>query len=200
MLVAVAVIVLVSARPNLAETPGKTLNASTHTARQLPVLPQTLPSWLFNTKTNHIARKRGVYNDAIYQIRPLALDMNGVAVGHAMAYEDLVTGKAHQLETQTYARIWRVLKNPPPFMPDEAALSPTFGRLHFNLDGEWKSEGERRFVPGAILGFSKPLGYPTRFNRTGLLEIGWRKSETRGADSTISLGAEIRQQISPRGF
>lgn len=77
-------------------------------------------------------------------------------------------------------------------------LVKNFGRLHLNLDGEWKSRAERRFTPGIILGFSKPLGYPTRFNRTGLLEIGWRRGEARGAESTILLGAGIRQQISPR--
>jgi hypothetical protein len=32
----------------------------------------------------------------------LARDLNAVAVGHAMAYEDLVTGKAAGLETDTF--------------------------------------------------------------------------------------------------
>jgi hypothetical protein len=100
----------------------------------LPALPENLPGWLDNTRKNHIYRKRGPYNDAIYDVRPLALDLNAVAVGHAMAYEDLVTGKAAGLETDTYARILRVLKNPPRFMPDEAAISPTFNRRYGVLE------------------------------------------------------------------
>lgn len=44
-----------------------------------------------------------------------------------MAYEDLVTGKASTLESQTFSRINGVLNHPPKFMPDEAFISPTFG-------------------------------------------------------------------------
>jgi hypothetical protein len=44
-----------------------------------------------NKDKNHIYRKRGSYNDAIYNLRSLALDLNAVAVGHAFAYEDLLT-------------------------------------------------------------------------------------------------------------
>ncbi len=51
-------------------------------------------------------------------------------MGHAFAYEDLVTGKAKNLETKTFERINWVLKNPPRFMPDEANVSPTFGRKY----------------------------------------------------------------------
>lgn len=102
--------------------------------RALPPLPENLPGWLDNKKKNHIFYKRGRYNDDIYELPKLARDMNGVAVGHALAYEDLVTGKAARLESQTFARIDRVLKNPPRFMPDEAALSPTFGRKYGVLE------------------------------------------------------------------
>lgn len=107
---------------------GKTLRPT------LPSLPDRLPAWMDNRKQNHIFYKRGVYNDDIYNIRPLALDLNAVAVGHAFAYEDLVTGKAATLETETFNRIQRVLKNPPKFMPDEANLSPTFGRRYGVLE------------------------------------------------------------------
>lgn len=60
--------------------------------------------------------------------------MNAVAVGHAFAYEDLVTGKANELETKTFDRINWVLKNPPRFMPDEANISPTFGHKYGVLE------------------------------------------------------------------
>ncbi len=55
-------------------------------------------------------------------------------MGHAFAYEDLVTGKAKNLETKTFERINWVLKNPPRFMPDEANVSPTFGRKYGVLE------------------------------------------------------------------
>ena len=103
-------------------------------ARRLPALPEQLPDWMENKKKNHIFYKRGKYNFDTYNIDPLARDLNAVAVGHAMAYEDLVTGKADQLETKTFERINRVLKNPPKFMPDEALISPTFGRKYGMLE------------------------------------------------------------------
>ncbi len=103
-------------------------------ARPLPPVPGNLPAWIRNTKTNHIFYRRGRYNFDTYNIGPLAKDLNAVAVGHAMAYEDLVTGKAAGLETRTFARIDRVLKTPPRFMPDEAAISPTFARKYGVLE------------------------------------------------------------------
>ncbi|HEY9831624.1 MAG TPA: hypothetical protein V6D26_13670 [Stenomitos sp.] len=102
--------------------------------RTLPPVPTNLPGWMDNKDRNHIYRKRGSYNDAIYNLRSLALDLNAVAVGHAFAYEDLVTGKAKDLETKTFDRINWVLKNPPRFMPDEANISPTFGRKYGVLE------------------------------------------------------------------
>ncbi|HLP87803.1 MAG TPA: hypothetical protein VK184_04240 [Nostocaceae cyanobacterium] len=105
-----------------------------HQMKTLPPLPTNLPSWMDNKDRNHIYRKRGVYNDDIYNIKSLALDLNAVAVGHAFAYEDLVTGKAKDLETKTFERINWVLKNPPYFMPDEANISSTFGRKYGVLE------------------------------------------------------------------
>ncbi|GAB4237377.1 MAG: hypothetical protein Kow0049_23060 [Stanieria sp.] len=104
------------------------------TERELPPVPKNLPKWMNNKDKNHIYRKRGNYNNDIYNVRPLALDLNAVAVGHAFAYEDLVTGKAGELETKTFEKINRVLKNPPRFMPDEANISPTFGRKYGVLE------------------------------------------------------------------
>jgi hypothetical protein len=100
----------------------------------LPALPEKLPGWIDNKQKNHIFHKRGPYNFAVYNLPKLARDLNAVAVGHAMAYEDLVTGKAAGLETDTFNRINQVLKNPPRLMPDEAALSPTFGRKYGVLE------------------------------------------------------------------
>ena len=97
-------------------------------ARTLPAVPTNLPSWMNNTDTNHIYRKRGRYNDDVYNIPKLAYDLNAVAVGHAMAYEDLITGKASDLEINTFNRINRVLNHPPKLMPAERFISPTFGR------------------------------------------------------------------------
>ncbi len=100
----------------------------------LPPLPKDLPAWLDNKDTNHIYRRRGAYNDDIYNVPSLAYDLNGVAVGHAMAYEDLITSKADRLEVHTFGRINRVLKNPPKLMPDERFISPTFGRRYGVLE------------------------------------------------------------------
>lgn len=102
--------------------------------RNLPPLPETLPAWFQGKKKNHIFYKRGRYNYDVYNIKRLAYDMNAVAVGHAMAYEDLVTGKAAGLETDTFNRINWVLKNPPRLMPDEANIAPTFGRKYGILE------------------------------------------------------------------
>lgn len=106
----------------------------TEEVKDLPPVPQNLPKWMNNKDKNHIYRKRGKYNDDIYNVHSLALDLNAVAVGHAFAYEDLVTGKAGELETATFDKINRVLKNPPRFMPDEANISPTFGRKYGVLE------------------------------------------------------------------
>lgn len=110
------------------------MEAPATNTRTLPPVPTNLPKWMDNKDRNHIYRKRGSYNDAIYNVRSLALDLNAVAVGHAFAYEDLVTGKANDLETKTFDRINWVLKNPPRFMPDEANISSTFGRKYGVLE------------------------------------------------------------------
>ena len=69
-------------------------NSTLATKLDLPPLPPEMPAWMDNKDKNHIYRQRGVYNDGIYHVPELALDLNAVAVGHALAYEDLVTGKA----------------------------------------------------------------------------------------------------------
>ncbi|MFY9233180.1 MAG: hypothetical protein WAO58_01845 [Fimbriimonadaceae bacterium] len=103
-------------------------------AAPLPPMPDKLPAWMDSPRYNEYFYKRGPYNFDIYNVRELALDMNGVAVGHSMAYEDLVTGKEAGLETATWNRIVRVLKNPPKNMPGEKFISPTFARYFGALE------------------------------------------------------------------
>ena len=100
----------------------------------LPPVPADLPAWMAETGQNKVFYRRGAYNFDVYNLAPLARDLNAVAVGHAMAYEDLVTGRAATLETATFERIDWVLKHPPRFMPDEAVISPTFGRRYGFLE------------------------------------------------------------------
>ena len=89
---------------------------------------QTPPPVPDNRQANPVFWTRGTFNFAVYDVPDLARDLNAVSVGHAMAYEDLVTGHADRLETDTYARIVHVLKNPPRLMPSEQSVSPTFAR------------------------------------------------------------------------
>lgn len=100
----------------------------------LPPLPSQLPAWLDSRRNNDIFYQRGAFNFAITTIPALNRDMNGVAVGHALAYEALVTGRQKSLETTVWSQIDRVLKNPPKFMPTEKSLSPTFGQKYGVLE------------------------------------------------------------------
>lgn len=106
------------------------------TERQpLQPAPKDLPRWMNNPTYQEVFYKRGRYNFDVYgALEPLARDLNGVAVGHSLAYEDLVTGRANQLETETFAKIDRVLKNPPKLMPAERFLSPRFARTYSYLE------------------------------------------------------------------
>lgn len=73
-----------------------------------------------------------------------------------------------------------------------------YNRFHLNLDANFTTateESERSFVPGVILGYSRPIGYPTNFTRTFLAEVGVRGSEVEEDDALVTLGAGLRQQI-----
>ncbi len=113
---------------------AQTHSEITDKSYQLQPVSANIPDWMYNKGRNHIYRKRGIYNDAIYNVKPLALDLNAIAVGHAFAYEDIVTGQEKELETKTFDKINWVLKNPPQFMPDEGNISPTFGRKYGVLE------------------------------------------------------------------
>lgn len=71
-------------------------------------------------------------------------------------------------------------------------------RLHLNLDFKINSrahDGERKSQPGIILGYSQPLGYPTRFDRTLLAQIGYRANPLRNENGVTTIGLGLRQQI-----
>lgn len=95
--------------------------------------PTTKP-WLTNEKQNEVSYTRGAYNFNVYYLPALARDLNAVGVGHSLAYEALVTGKAKTLESKTYADIVHILKNPPRFAPNERLLANTFSRRYGVLE------------------------------------------------------------------
>ena len=73
------------------------------------------------------------------------------------------------------------------------------GKLHLNLDAflNGASENEvRKFQPGAILGYSQLLGYPSRFDRTLLAQLGYRANELKAETGIINVGVGVRQQVS----
>lgn len=131
LIVGLAAMAAKRAGANAAQVP---VPAAGQVAKPLPPLPQKLPRWMNGKQWDKIFYKRGRYNFDIYNIQPLAYDLNAVAVGHAMAYEDMVTGKASTLDTKTFDRINGVLNRPPSLMPDEGAISPTFGRKYGTLE------------------------------------------------------------------
>jgi hypothetical protein len=76
-----------------------------------------------------------------------------------------------------------------------------YGRLHVNIDLNVEpgaGEGDREFQPGLILGYSRPLGYPRRFTRTGLAELGVRAGSQSGTGPVILAGIGLRQQVTVR--
>lgn len=95
---------------------------------------QISPSWLDNPGADHLFHKPASYNWAIERIPEFAKDMYATGVGHAMAYEALVTGKADQLETKVFSTIDAVLRRAPNKPVDEAAISPTFVRKYGALE------------------------------------------------------------------
>jgi hypothetical protein len=72
------------------------------------------------------------------------------------------------------------------------------GRLHLNLDANFNNSAQdnaRSFTPGVILGYSQPLGYPTRFDRTLLAQIGYRANALKGEEGVTTIGLGLRQQV-----
>jgi len=100
----------------------------------MPELPVSLPGWLSNRGADALFYKAAPYNWAINRIPAFAKDMYATSVGHAMAYEALVTGKSQELESKTFVTIDRVLKNPPSNPIDEAEISPRFVQKYGYLE------------------------------------------------------------------
>jgi hypothetical protein len=76
-----------------------------------------------------------------------------------------------------------------------------YGRFHLNLDlnaNPGAGRGDREFNPGAVLGFSYPLGYPRKFTRTALAEFGVQAGARSGAGPLMTVGVGIRQQVTVR--
>lgn len=76
-----------------------------------------------------------------------------------------------------------------------------YSRFHINVDANVQTNpggGDRSFIPAVTVGFTRPLGYPTYFNRTGLAEIGVRASQESGRGAIFYGGVGIRQQVSVR--
>ncbi len=76
-----------------------------------------------------------------------------------------------------------------------------FSRLHVNADANVLTNpqnGDRAFAPAVTLGVTRPVGYPTRFNRTGLAEIGARASAETRQGAIFSAGIGVRQQVTIR--
>jgi hypothetical protein len=76
-----------------------------------------------------------------------------------------------------------------------------YDRLHLNLDlnvNNGAQAGERKTQPGLILGYSKPLGYPTRFDRTLVAQIGYRANPDKGENGLVNVGIGLRQQVGIR--
>ena len=76
-----------------------------------------------------------------------------------------------------------------------------YDRIHLNFDGVFVSaprNGERRLRPGIILGYTKPIGYPRSFTRTGVAEVSLQTSEQKGTGPVLSLGIGLRQQVTVR--
>ncbi|MFN7339412.1 MAG: hypothetical protein ACK5TF_06995, partial [bacterium] len=55
------------------------------------------------------------------------------------------------------------------------------------------------FLPAAILGYSRPIGYPKRFDQTFLAELGVITSDNSNGGVLIRTGMGIRQQINRQG-
>jgi hypothetical protein len=76
-----------------------------------------------------------------------------------------------------------------------------YNRFHLNLDLNVKTsvDGEERSViPGMILGYSRPIGYPKRFDQTFLAEIGVRASQDSSGGAILLTGVGLRQQVGLR--
>jgi hypothetical protein len=76
-----------------------------------------------------------------------------------------------------------------------------FNRLHVNLDLSASSapgKNERRFSPGLVFGYSRPLGFPRSFTQTLLAELGVQAGARRGSGPLVTAGLGLRRQFTVR--
>lgn len=76
-----------------------------------------------------------------------------------------------------------------------------FDKVHLNLDvnvNGSRNSTERDVSFGAIVGYSKPLGYPTKFDQTLVAEFALQQSDVRSEGWTGSVGLGLRKQVGVR--
>lgn len=76
-----------------------------------------------------------------------------------------------------------------------------YGRVHLNLDLNASTDprrGDRTIYPSLALGYSRPIGYPTHFQTTGLAELSIRAGEREGTGPVVGVGVGLRRQVGVR--
>lgn len=76
-----------------------------------------------------------------------------------------------------------------------------YDRFHVNVDLHFATEarvGEREITTGLILGYSNPVGAPTRFNQTFVAQFGFEQSKLSGEGWIGTLGVGMRIQASEK--
>lgn len=101
---------------------------------QLPTMPPDMPRWINSPGADSLFYKSASYNWDINRMPAFAKDMYATGVGHAMAYEAMVTRRTPELESKTFGTIDWVLKHQPSMPVDEGAISPTFQRRYGYLE------------------------------------------------------------------
>ncbi len=152
---------------------------------------------------SHVSLDFDPYIGAWSQSRDKRFDLNNVGVGvlHNFNRETLST-PAFGLRLDTYLPTGRGERGAN--FRVRGILSRTtrqYSRVHVNLDANFATNpgnGERSFRPAATVGVSRPFGYPTRFDRTVLAEVGTRVSDENGRGFVFYTGAGVRQQVTPR--
>ncbi len=73
-----------------------------------------------------------------------------------------------------------------------------YDKLHVNVDVEYATDphaDERDVKLGAVVGYSVPLGYPRRFDRTLVADVSWNQAASKGQGGVFGVGLGVRQQI-----
>lgn len=76
-----------------------------------------------------------------------------------------------------------------------------YGRAHLNLDlnaNPGAGRGRREFHPAVALGYTRPVGYPRRFDTTGLAELTVKAGDDSGTGPVVGIGIGLRRQVGVR--